>query len=85
MSQLVELCPKCSDEMESGYLVDRSHGLSYLGQWARGIPKRFWWLLGSVPNTIKAPKNSDLLPIRIYRCKSCGFLESYARAEFAPK
>ena len=85
MTQSVELCSKCRGEMESGYLVDRSHGRLHAGQWARGIPQQLRWFFGPISNAIKEPMDSDLVPVHTHRCKSCGFLESYARAEFAAK
>ena len=71
--------------MESGSLIDRSHVATFVGIWARGKPKKHWWYSLQTNNAITLPKSSDLIPVGTYRCKSCGFLESYAREEFAVK
>lgn len=84
MSQPAVMCPKCNSEMESGFLIDRStYWVTYVGQWAKGDPQLPMWF--GPPDVIRQPKARDLIPIRTFRCKSCGFLESYAREEFAPK
>ena len=84
MSQSVLICPKCSGEMELGYALDISHGATFAGQWARGTPKR-WWLDFFHQFMIKTPISIDRISVGTFRCKSCGFLESYARDEFRPK
>ena len=71
-------CPKCNDEMEEGLQLDASFG---------GV-RRATWIKGKELPTIKI----SLLPPRVeisgeryyvtvYRCRACGFLESYAREQ----
>lgn len=75
VDELPHVCPKCGGAMEEGFIA----GLStprylyphYLTRWARGTS------LGSFLFGVK------LLPTRTFRCASCGYLESYAREEFA--
>ncbi len=37
------------------------------------------------PDLVKLQSNTERIPIATYRCQTCGFLESYAREEFAVK
>jgi hypothetical protein len=73
--QQSSLCPKCNSPMEQGYVVDMSHAARFVSSWARGAPQQSWIL-----NT-RLPK--ETLPIGAFRCSSCGYVESYAREEFA--
>jgi hypothetical protein len=70
-------CPKCGNEMQQGFVLDNTHGGRVVSQWVPGAPRESFWLGTKVPD--------DHLPIGTYRCSSCGFLESYARTEFAAK
>jgi hypothetical protein len=62
--------------MVQGFLLDLIHpSAARVEHWAEGPPRRsFWW------GTRAADKT---LPVGTFRCATCGFLESYARAEFA--
>ncbi len=84
MNPPVATCPKCSDEMELGYTPDYAHNTTLLGQWIRGNPKRSWFAIFGYP-VIRPTTSGKAVPMGVYRCKSCGFLEFYARDEFAPK
>jgi len=64
--------------MEQGFVLDKTHGAQMVSQWVPGAPLKSFWV------GTKAP-GDDLVPIGTYRCSSCGYLESYARHEFAPK
>ena len=69
--------------MEQGYSLDQSHGATFTGQWVKGMPKRSWLdFFGAF--IIKNPKMEIRIPIGAFRCRSCGFLEFYAREEFRP-
>ena len=85
MNEVETTCPKCQGEMESGYLIDHSHVAFLASLWARGKPKKHWWFSLQANNAITQPSPSDQIPVGTYRCKTCGFLESYARKEFAVK
>ena len=85
MSDEAMSCPKCQGEMVRGYTIDQSHQLVFLGQWAKGAPKKGWWFLTPIKNLIKLPESSQTISIGTFRCQTCGFLESYARKEFAAK
>lgn len=86
MSHVVLTYPKCSGEMEPGCVIDRSHAFIFLNQWAKGTPSRNSLLESLFTGQgIKVPKLTDTIPVATSRCQSCGFLESYARDEFAAK
>jgi hypothetical protein len=64
--------------MEQGFVLDNTYGARVVSQWAAGAPVKSFWV-GT------KPPDDKLVPIGAYRCASCGFLELYARQEFAPK
>ena len=68
-------CPKCNGEMVQGFIVDSVKGGVVVSSWFAGAPKSSWF-------GIKAPE-LKAIPIGTFRCSACGFLESYARPEFA--
>jgi hypothetical protein len=78
MAQAPERCMKCNGQMEQGFVMDMSDGLRLVSQWAAGAPMKSFWL------GTKLPKEK-LVPIGVFRCATCGYLESYARDEFATK
>ena len=61
-------CPKCKGEMEEGVIFDRGH-LNVLSTQKFGTG-----IKGMLFRKIENEKN-----ILSYRCKSCGYLESYAK------
>ena len=70
-------CPKCDGRMEQGFILDFAHGGARLvSQWAPGEPHKSFWMGTKLPE-------DKLIPIGTFRCESCGYLESYAREEFA--
>jgi predicted nucleic-acid-binding Zn-ribbon protein len=78
MANSPERCPKCGSGMEQGFVFDNDHGNRRIGQWVAGAPLKSFWTGTKLPD-------KELVPIGTYRCSSCGYLESYARQEFAPK
>jgi Domain of unknown function (DUF6487) len=72
-------CPKCKGEMEQGFVLDRTESGQHVSHWAKGAPRKSFWLV-----TKRVP-HQDQVPIGTFRCSSCGYLEAYARKEFAPK
>ena len=78
MSHEAGRCPKCDGPMEQGFVVDNTYGGRVVSQWVPGAPNRSFWTGTKVPE-------DGSIPIGVYRCQGCGFLESYARAEFAAK
>ena len=79
MSTKAIQCPKCNAEMVQGFIFDRSDG----GQrrvinWVDGAPEKYFWTVTRVPE-------EKCVPVGTFRCSVCGFLESYARLEFAAR
>lgn len=84
MSDATLTCPKCDGEMVQGVVVNRFKigGLLSLGYWLQGRPIRYVWF----GTALESPKSrKEQIPVCTYRCRSCGFLEAYARGEFAVK
>jgi hypothetical protein len=77
MSNTKTTCPKCEGEMVQGFLADfMSPGVS-VALWVEGPPKKSWAGVKLEPR--------KKIPVATYRCNKCGYLESYARKEFAAK
>jgi len=64
--------------MEQGYVLDNTYCARVVRQWAAGAPLKSFWAGTKLPD-------EKLVPIGTYRCLSCGYLELYARQEFAAK
>jgi hypothetical protein len=72
-----ERCPKCDGEMVQGFLIDLGHANSArVSRWAEGAPQKSFW------TGTRTPADA-VLPVGTFRCSTCGFLESYAKPEFA--
>ena len=67
-------CPKCQGAMAEGFVVDHTHGGASVSAWVEGEPRKSFWtglkLGGSTP-----------IDIATWRCRRCGYLESYAPGE----
>ena len=69
-------CPKCDGLMVQGFIVDRDHGGSRrVSSWIEGAPEKAFW------SGTNAPDDKQI-PIGTFRCSTCGYLESFASAEF---
>ena len=79
MNQTPSRCPKCEGEMEQGFILDAMHGGQIASRWAAGAPQKSFW------TGTKAVSQDSVIPVGTFRCASCGFLESYARPEFAAR
>jgi DNA-directed RNA polymerase subunit RPC12/RpoP len=64
-------CPRCGATLEAGYVVDESYGTRTVAKWIAGEAERSMW-------TGLKTRGKDKLDITTYRCRRCGFLESYA-------
>jgi hypothetical protein len=63
--------------MVQGFVLERTDcGAAAVTHWGRGTPVKSLW------REIKIPAEG-VIPIGSFRCASCGYLESYARDEFA--
>lgn len=75
-------CPKCGGAMVRGYITNFSLGRpihpGVISTWVAGMPSETsgWHGGGQVAA-------DRCIPAATFRCGGCGFLESYARPEFA--
>lgn len=68
------ICPKCQGEMDEGFRIDRfvAHGGVAPEEWMQGAPQASFWCRTKVDA-------DHLHRIKTFRCRACGFLESYAQ------
>lgn len=64
-------CPKCGGAMEEGFLLDRTQSGAAASAWVAGAPEKSFW-------TGLKLKGRTQLPVSTWRCRRCGYLESYA-------
>jgi hypothetical protein len=65
------VCPKCQSAMVAGFVIDKEHGGSRISRWVEGPPEKS--VFGNVKLRGRKP-----IEVATWRCRSCGFLESYA-------
>jgi len=64
------VCAKCGGEMQAGCIPDRAHfGSEFEPEWMAVKP---------VEGFVRMQTYGRKYGIRTYRCKECGYLESYA-------
>ena len=61
--------------MDRGFIQDQTYGARLVSHFSTGIPQKSFW------TGTKAAAAE--IPIGVFRCTSCGFLELFARDEFA--
>jgi hypothetical protein len=68
-------CPKCDKPMDRGHVPDAAHGQVLQSSWAPGAPetRRFLGGIRYHPD--------ELIPLSVYRCPACGYVEFYARPD----
>ena len=64
-------CPKCQSAMIEGFVIDNVDGGRGVSKWVEGSPVKNFWVGVSLGGR-------DPVEIATWRCRSCGFLESYA-------
>ena len=64
-------CPRCSGTMEPGYVIDEGDGTRSVANWVAGEPERRIW-------TGLKLRGKSKVAVTTYRCRRCGYLESYA-------
>jgi hypothetical protein len=64
-------CPRCSGTMEPGYVIDEGYGTRTVANWVAGEPERSIW-------TGLKLRGKSKVAVTSYRCRRCGYLESYA-------
>lgn len=60
--------------MQEGFVLDVSHGAQLVSHWVAGKPEPLFWSGTKV-------RDNEQHKIQTFRCTSCGYLESYARAD----
>ncbi len=78
MDHVPSVCPKCQGDMAQGHALDNTYGGVLLSLWQLGPAKKSFW------GGLKISSRAALLPIAAFRCQTCGYVEFYAREEFAP-
>ena len=67
-------CPKCRDKLEQGFIPEKSAEGTYTTLWAEGEePVAKWYG--------KTLKGLQMYAVEAWRCRSCGYVELYARKE----
>jgi hypothetical protein len=71
-------CPKCNGEMDEGIQPDATYGRVLRAAWIKG--KELPGLTASFLSlfSLKFRYDKEGYYVTVYRCRSCGFLESYA-------
>ena len=64
-------CPKCGGAMAEGFVVDKTDSGARVPGWVEGKPQKSVW-------TGLKLRGKPRLEIVTWRCRRCGFLESYA-------
>jgi hypothetical protein len=57
--------------MEPGYTIDIGYGTKAVPKWVAGEPRKSMW-------TGLKLGDKEQLEVSTYRCRRCGYLESYA-------
>lgn len=72
-------CPKCPGEMVQGFIWHSTGPQRRVSSWVEGAPEKSSWIF---QESTKIPMDK-CIPVGVFRCTACGFLESYAHPEFA--
>ena len=73
MAETKSKCVKCGGSMEAGYLPGPGpYSLSMTGRWIKGRPV-------TTPRISARAPAGKALTITTWRCKDCGYLESFAK------
>jgi hypothetical protein len=62
--------------MTRGFVFQSQGSKRMVSTWVEGLPEKSIW------QSVKVPAEK-CVPAATFRCSVCGFLESYARLEFA--
>lgn len=72
-------CLRCQTPMAKGFQVDHTgHGSAVQTKWIEGDPHTSTFLGVNLSGFVKGERDALELPITLYRCPSCGCLESFA-------
>lgn len=81
MSAGTSRCPKCNGEMVQGFIYGREGPNRVVSTWVEGMPE----MVGRLFRQTRKGPPDKCLPVGVFRCSACGFLESYAGPEFAAR
>jgi hypothetical protein len=70
-------CPKCHGDMIRGFTFETHGPRRIVTGWVEGAPER------TAMQGVKVAMGT-VIPVAVFRCSGCGFLESYARAAYGP-
>ena len=57
--------------MEPGFTIDQGYGTNAVPKWVTGVPRKSIW-------TGLKLRGLRQIDVTTYRCRQCGYLESYA-------
>jgi hypothetical protein len=72
-------CSKCSGRMDEGFIADHNLTNVIPSIWVGGSPERSFWT-GKAGAKISGRAKRQ---VQTYRCVECGYLESFAIAEWS--
>lgn len=79
MSESNTNCPKCSGEMEQGFIADHEgHNTLRPSDWVEGEPVKSFWSGTEI-------RDKEQYEVTTFRCARCGYLESYASQQSSAK
>jgi hypothetical protein len=70
-------CLRCQGDMETGFTVDNAYYMRAVSSWMPGAPE-FRTFFGKSKIALTKMKDRTAISTTTYRCKACGYLESYA-------
>jgi hypothetical protein len=66
-------CLRCQTVMSPGFQFDIGYGVIRRSKWVEGSPQRTL-----LSGEVKSAQAKQGVPITMFRCPACGYLESYA-------
>lgn len=67
-------CPKCGGEMENGVLTNRNYPIPF-----KALNRQLVWGSKLIEKLIGPVTLEKETLVKTYKCKTCGYLESYAK------
>ena len=65
------VCPRCQGSMSEGFILDKTDSRPVVSSWVEGEPVKSMW-------TGIRLSGRKRIEIQTFRCRRCGYLESYA-------
>jgi len=70
-------CPSCRGPLAEGFVPDVSHGQVLQSHWHPGAPEEYRFF--GIPAGTRIDRKG-MIPIRAWRCSSCGLVQLFAQA-----